>query len=137
METISLTPKQQAFVKYYAACGNASKAARQAGYKQPRVQGAENLAKPAIQAALADLTASISSDRIADAQERQEFWSAVMRGEFKGDPDLLKASLKASEILGRAQGDFIDRKELTGVNGAPLSAPDVQVVFVNAPAPED
>jgi hypothetical protein len=53
-----LTLKQQRFVlQYLASNGNASEAARQAGYKasQPAVQGCENLRKPKIRAALADL----------------------------------------------------------------------------------
>jgi hypothetical protein len=53
-----LTLKQQKFVlQYLASNGNASEAARQAGYQasQPAVQGCENLRKPKIRAALADL----------------------------------------------------------------------------------
>jgi len=126
-----MTPKQQAFVEHYAACGNATEAARLAGYRKPNPQGAENLAKPSIQAALSAITAKVTSERIATAQERQEFWTAVMRGEF-GDEAEMKDRLKASEHLGKAQQDFIDRKELTGKDGAPLTAPDVKLVFVNA-----
>ncbi len=135
----ALSPKQQAFVAHYAACGNATEAARRAGYSEgrARVIGSENLTKPAIQVALAALTEKVASERIADVIERQEFWTALMRGEKGGDPEMLKLSLKASELLGKAQQDFIDRKELTGANGAPLTAPDVQVVFVHAPPPED
>jgi hypothetical protein len=53
-----LTLKQKKFVlAYLASNGNASEAARQAGYEasQPAVQGCENLRKPKIRAALADL----------------------------------------------------------------------------------
>lgn len=74
----------------------------------------------------------VSSERIAAAVEVQEYWTALLRGEKDGDPEMLKLGLKASELLSRARGDFIDRKEVTGANGAPLHAPDLQVVFVNA-----
>lgn len=129
-----LSPKQQAFVEHYAACGNATEAARQAGYSagRARVIGGENLTKPAIQAALAELTAKVASERIADVVERQEYWTALMRGEKQDDPEMLKIGLKASELLGKAQGDFIYRKEHTGKDGAPLQAPDLQVIFVDA-----
>lgn len=126
-----MTPKQQAFVEHYAACGNATEAARLAGYKHPRQAGAENLSKHVTQDALKVVAEKVSSARIATAQERQEFWTAVMRGEF-GDEAEMKDRLKASEHLGKAQQDFIDRKELTGKDGAPLTAPDVKLVFVNA-----
>lgn len=40
-----LTPKQKAFCDYYIETGNATEAARKAGYKQPHVQGQQNLEK--------------------------------------------------------------------------------------------
>ncbi len=127
-----MTPKQQAFVEHYAACGNATEAARLAGYKHPNVAGPVNLVNHSIQAALKVITDQVSSERIATVIERQEYWTALMRGEKDGDPEMLKLGLKASELLGRANQDFIDRKELTGKDGAPLTAPDVNLVFVNA-----
>jgi len=127
-----VTPKQQAFVEHYAACGNATEAARLAGYKHPNVAGPVNLVNHSIQAALKVITDQVSSERIATVIERQEYWTALMRGEKDGDPEMLKLGLKASELLGRANQDFIDRKELTGKDGAPLTAPDVNLVFVNA-----
>lgn len=127
-----MTPKQQAFVEHYAACGNATEAARLAGYKHPNVAGPVNLVNHSIQAALKVITDQVSSERIATVIETQEFWTALIRGEKEGDPEMLKLALKASELLGRARGDFIDRKELTGKDGAPLTAPDVNLVFVNA-----
>jgi len=33
----------------------------------------------------------------------------------------MKARLRASELLGKSEGDFIDRKEITGKDGGPLS----------------
>lgn len=126
-----MTPKQQAFVEHYAACGNATEAARSAGYKKPRSVGSENLTKPDIQSALAAMTEKVISARIATAQERQEFWTAVMRAD-KGYEAEMKDRLKASELLGKVQQDFIDRKELTGKDGAPLTAPDINLVFVDA-----
>lgn len=118
-----LTSRQQAFVEHYAACGNATEAARRAGYKRPNPQGAENLAKPGIKAALSAITSKVASARIATAQERQEFWTGVMRGvdvcksnaaptdqapNQSPEPGIeMKDRLKASELLGKAQRDFV------------------------------
>ena len=104
----ALTPRQKAFVEYYAACGNATEAARMAGYRKPNPQGAENLAKPSIQAAIATITEHVSSERIADAKERQEFWTEMMRNESFEPKD----RLKASELLAKRHGDFIERHEV-------------------------
>lgn len=109
-----MTPKQSAFVDYYAASGNAVDAARKAGYKKPHPQGAENLQKPTIQQELAKRNKEITDRRIATIRERQEFWTAVLRGQ---EPDAdMKDRLKASELLGKCHGDFIDRVESTGVH---------------------
>ena len=49
-----LTPKQQRFVTEYLKCGNATEAAKQAGYSEKTAFriGAENLQKPAIARAI-------------------------------------------------------------------------------------
>lgn len=136
----ALLPKQKAFVEHYAACGNATEAARLAGYRKPHPQGAENLLKPTIQAALAALTEKTASDRIATIIERQEFWTGVMRGvdvyrkqeEQKEDGYIpapiieMKDRLKASEHLGKAQQDFIEKLEVTHKD-----PPNVRMVVVH------
>jgi hypothetical protein len=40
--------------------------------------------------------------------------------------------IRAIELLGKYLGIFVDRKELSGPNGTPLSPPHLQVVFVDA-----
>ena len=107
-----LTPKQHAFCEFYISNGNASEAARLAGYSKKTSQqiGAENLLKPVVQEYIKSLTQTIASVRIATAIERQEFWTAIMRGQM---PDVDSIQLKASEILGKAQGDFIQKVEVT------------------------
>jgi hypothetical protein len=47
-ESRRLTMKQQIFVEGVLRHGNATKAAREAGYKHPNVQGAQNLVKLSI-----------------------------------------------------------------------------------------
>jgi hypothetical protein len=52
----------------------------------------------------------MADERIACAIERQQFWTAIMRGQM---PEIEIIQLKASEILARAQGDFIQKVEVT------------------------
>ena len=108
-----LTEMQRKFCEAYAANGgNALMAAKEAGYKQPHPQGAENIQKPTIIKALELLREETTSAAIATREERQEYWTSVMRDESQD----IKDRLRASEILGRAQGDFIDRHHITGIS---------------------
>ena len=80
---MKLTPKQEAFVDAYIETGNASEAARRAGYS-PRTAfriGQENLQKPAIQQAINARQEEIRSKRTATVTEVMEFLTSVMRGE--------------------------------------------------------
>ncbi len=74
-----LTVKQQRFVDFYD--GNATQAAEKAGYKNPRQMGSENLSKPDIQYALKNRENSRRKGHIADREERQAFWTKILRGE--------------------------------------------------------
>jgi len=116
---IKLSPKQQAFVDVYD--GNATDAARRAGYKGNSntlgQTGDENLKKPKIWAAIQARNAKTVANRIATREERQQFWTSFVRDE-ELDPS---ARLRASELLGKSQCDFIEKKEIMGKDGAPLS----------------
>ena len=89
-----MTPKQKKFCEYYIQSGNATDAARKAGYSERSAEaiGLENLGKPRISAYIAERTADQDKKRVADANEVLEFYSAVMRGEVK-DQFGLDASL--------------------------------------------
>lgn len=73
---VDLTPKQKAFCEFYVGSGNASEAARLAGYsaKTARATGAENLTKPDVQEYIKSLTQAMSDESIATAKERQRFY---------------------------------------------------------------
>ena len=45
---------------------------------------------------------------IATRQERQEFWTSVLRNE----EEAMKNRLKAAELLGKSEGDFLERVEM-------------------------
>jgi len=80
---MKLTLKQMAFVDAYIETGNASEAARLAGYseKTARAVGAENLTKPNIKQAIEARQAEIRSERTADITEVMEFLTSALRGE--------------------------------------------------------
>lgn len=112
---VALTEKQRRFVEAYMgeAAGNATEAAALAGYVGDRNTvssvGVENLRKPAIRAAIEGLTEA--DPLVATRFDRQRFWSRVMAGsELDGSkPVQMKDRLRASELLARTQGDFIER----------------------------
>lgn len=82
---MNLTPKQKAFADYYIECGNATDAARKAGYKEEscRTIGCQNLTKRNISAYIAEHMQAQNEARVASADEVLQFFSSVMRGEVK------------------------------------------------------
>ena len=80
-----LTPKQKRFCEEYLKSGNATDAAKKAGYKEKAAHsvGAENLRKPVISAYIKRRMGEQEAALVADANEVLQFYSAVMRGEVK------------------------------------------------------
>lgn len=106
-----LTEKQRRFCEAFAENGGrAEPAAKEAGYAKPNVEGSRLLDNARVRAALELLRQATTSQKIATREERWEFWTAMMRGKEPGEP---KDRLKASELLGKSQGDFIDRVDAT------------------------
>ena len=99
---MKLTPKQKVFADEYLICGNATEAARKAGYnpKSARQIATENLAKPSISAYIAERQKQIEDSRIANIKEVLEFYSSVLRGEIKDQFDM-DASLSDRLAAGR------------------------------------
>ena len=101
---MELTPKQKKFCDYYIETGNASEAARRAGYseKTARTIGQQNLAKRAIKDYISERMKNQDRERVASADEVIAFYTAVMRGEVKdqfGIEASLSDRLKAGENL--------------------------------------
>lgn len=108
-----MTPKQKAFAEFYAQSGNGTDAARKAGYAQPQVECSRLLEIDSVVEYLATLTQDATDNRIATAVERQIFLTEVIRGTIQ-DEAKLSERLKACELLGRMQGDFIERVQHSG-----------------------
>jgi len=115
-----LTFKQKVFCELYTSNGgNATAAADAAGYKKAYSVCSRMLGNVGVKEYIKELTDEAKSKRIATAQERQEFWSSVLRGEIPSRSDEegngtydMKDRLKASELLGKSQADFVDRKQV-------------------------
>lgn len=70
-----------------------------------------------------ELAATGKQRRIATKDQRQEFWTEVML-----DPAIEKnTQLRASELLAKSEGDFVERREITGPNGGPMVGVQVTV----------
>jgi len=103
-----LNAKRQAFVDAWE--GNATAAALAAGYspKTAYSQGQRLLKTVEVQEAIKAREAQRLAPTIATRQERQEFWTSVLRNE----EEAMKNRLKAAELLGKSEGDFLERVEM-------------------------
>ncbi|MPM73167.1 hypothetical protein SDC9_120143 [bioreactor metagenome] len=121
---MGLTRKQMAFVAAFH--GNASEAARMAGYsaRTAKAIGFELLTKPDIADAIREREEKRVNSLILSREERQIFWSNVVR-----DPDEdMKNRLKASELLGRSEADFLEK----WLDTTPPTPPSIIVSFIDA-----
>ena len=115
---MKLTPKQKAFADFYIKLGNATEAAKKAGYSEKTAEsiGYENLRKPQISAYIAQRMASQEKNRVADADEVIAFYTSVMRGEVKdafGLDASLSDRLKAGDSLMKRYAAAADRNKDT------------------------
>lgn len=113
-----LTPKQRRFCEEYLKSGNATEAAKKAGYKETscRVIAAENLSKPAISAYIKRRLDEQEAALVADSNEILKFYTAVMRGEVKdqfGMDASLSDRLKAGDSLMKRYVAASDRNRTT------------------------
>lgn len=113
-----LTPKQRRFCEEYLKSGNATEAAKKAGYKETscRVIAAENLSKPAISAYIKRRLDEQEAAQVADSNEILKFYTAVMRGEVKdqfGMDASLSDRLKAGDSLMKRYAAVSDRNRTT------------------------
>lgn len=125
---MNLTPKQKAFVDEYLKCGNATEAAKKAGYSEQsaRQMGTENLSKPSISEYIQERQKQIDDERIASITEIQQFYSSVLRGEVN-DQFGLEASLDTRMAAGRelmkrfekAETNKNDSRGITIINNIP------------------
>lgn len=115
---MALTAKQRAFVEFYT--GNATEAAIKAGYSKDTARsiGQENLTKPDIIAAIKERETKRLNRVIAGRERLLELWTQIM----EDTDEITKDRLKASELLGKAQGVFLERVEVDHSGNIDLTA---------------
>ena len=103
-----MTDKQAKFIAEYSKDFNATQAAIRAGYSPKTAYsiGQRLLKNVEVQQAMNEHRNQV----IADRESRQKFWTDVM----KDSNEAMKDRLKASELLGKSECDFIERQEIKG-----------------------
>ncbi len=97
-----LSLKQQKFCEYYVELGNATEAAKKAGYSEKTAysQGQRMLKNVETRNFIDSLIKRYKSDKTASAEEVLEFFAAVMRDKSEA----MKNRLKAAENLAKRYG---------------------------------
>lgn len=132
---MKLTPKQKAFTDYYIETGNATEAAKKAGYKGKNLNriASENLSKLDIKNYIDERMKQLEDKRIAKADEVLQYLTRVIRGQeteevvvtenigdFMSEAKTIKKEIgakdriKAAELLGKRYRLFTDKVEIEG-----------------------
>lgn len=134
-----MTVKQKKFADEYIISGNATQAAKKAGYSENSCYaiGSENLNKPVIKQYLDEKMKEIEDKAIAKQNEVLQYLTAIMRGEEKEqtiistgdfsqtitDIDVsAKDRIKAAELLGKRYGTWTDKVDVTS---------DLEITFID------
>lgn len=106
---MSLTLKQKRFADFYIECGNASEAARLAGYSEKSAGsiGNENLQKQEIRDYIDERLLQLQGEMIADQREILTTLTGLMRSSER-DSD----RLKAAELLMKKYNMFTLQEEI-------------------------
>lgn len=131
MKKRKLTEKQKRFIDYYIELGNATEAARRAGYSEKTAKqiGNENLTK--LDFFIKERLKEFEDKRIAKAEEVLKYLTSVMRGEeteevvvVEGSGDgkseartirkevSAKERIRAAELLGKRYALFTDKVDM-------------------------
>jgi phage terminase small subunit len=137
MKEKKLTPKQKAFAREYVKEGNATEAAKKAGYSKTAARqiGSENLSKPYIQEEIQEKQVILAEKAQVSAEFVINNFLEILNfnkqiEEFtQGDGENVRvkkkmidaqAALKASELLGKHLGLFVEKLQVTGKDGKDL-----------------
>ena len=113
---------EENFCMEFVRCGNATEAYKNAGYKvrSDKVAGvcaAKLLGNARVQQRIAELRREMDSHKIMDAAERRELLTQFARDEETGKAD----RLKAMDLLNKMDGVYINKTQISGVDGAPIT----------------
>lgn len=120
-----MTHRQELFIQEYLNSLNATQSAIRAGYSPKTAYsiGQRLLKNVEVLQAINTAMNEKKSALIATREQRQEFWTSVML-----DTDTaMKDRLKASELLGKSEGDFTDKVQanISGMTLADLVMEDL------------
>ena len=113
-----LTPKQERWIDEYIKCNDYTTASRNAGYNGSndnlRAMGYQNSLKfkDLINERRLELSKNIKKKTIASLEDIFEFWTET----FNDDSNKQADRLKASELLAKAKGGFIEKVEVKKVD---------------------
>lgn len=111
-----LTPKQELWIDEYIKTNDYTTASRNAGYTGNNLRsiGYQNSLKfkDLINDRRIELSKSIKKKSIASLEDIFEFWTGVFNDENNKQTD----RLKASELLAKAKGGFIEKVEVKKVD---------------------
>ena len=98
---MSLNEKQKAFCEHYAACLNATEAAKRAGYSEKTAYsiGQRLLKKAEIKEYFQQLTKPVQAARVATINEVLEYLSKTMRNAEEATRERTKAAQQLWEML--------------------------------------
>ena len=95
-----------------------------------RAIASENLQKPAITAAIKATYKPVRSAAVMDRHERQALLTAIARGEQHRFDS--KDRLRAVELLGKMQGDYLERRQVDmKISERPSSIAELRVRLKN------
>ena len=109
-----LTPKQQRWIDEYIKCDDYTTASRNAGYTGSdttlKNMGYQNSIKfkELLDARRLEISEKINNKNIAELEDIFEFWTKT----FKDTREDTRDRIKASELLAKAKGGFIEKKEV-------------------------
>lgn len=109
---MKLNARQKAFCEFYVVCGNATEAAKKAGYSETYSKNRihELLKNVGICGYVEELQKKAQSSRIMSAIERREFLTKMILKEDAKDTD----RLKALDILNKMDGEYTEKVQLSG-----------------------
>lgn len=137
-----LTYKQKQFADAYIQYGNATKAAKEAGYshKTAYSQGQRLLKHVEVQAYISERMDALQTEQIASQTEVLEMLTAILRGEQKGhiligtgrgEQKVIEIEpsnadkIRAAELLGKRYGLWTEKKEMN-VTGPIFIVDDIE-----------
>lgn len=111
-----LTPKQEKWIDEYIKCNNLAEASVKAGYtgKNLKAMGYQNSIKfkEIIDQRRLELSKEIKNTSIAELEDIYKFWTDT----FNDDDAKMQDRIKASELLAKSKGAFIEKREVKVVD---------------------